>query len=759
MNKVSIKHLAALVCGVAIPALAWPAPAAESAAVGVSAAPSDEVAEIVVTANRVSERLQDVPITVTAVSGEELASQGIYNSQGLGNIAPSLVTSSGASDPTGTNYSIHGVGTGSFQRTIEPSVALILDDVTLIRPEMGLINFNDLSQVEVLNGPQGFLFGKNASAGAIVVKTNDPVIGATNERMSGEYGGISSGNSTSEYRVSSVTNVAVSDSSALRLNLSIQHYSPLIDNALQVPDQDAGLRQAGGSLKYLWSPTDRLTLLFAGDYMDSKGQGTGYPSPRSFAPGSPEAPLFASVGVTPGPDNTEAATNLPLYFNLKMGGGEIRADYALNDNLKLTNITAYRRTYFYQGFDADDGPAPLVNLYNEGHTARQFSEEIRLASTGNSKFNWQAGLFYLNGRIDDNVLAGADLGMVPPPGFDWILGTHAAEKEDLASYAGYGQVTYDFTDTLKMSVGARVTHDRVAMQYFADANGGIESQFTLSPLVSDTVDNTNVSERATLQYQPSRDFMVYGTYARGYKGPGFSQFSLTAVHPEIPTHYEIGEKAQFLDRRVTVNFSVFDTEFKDFQVESADPTTLQFVVANAGKVSTRGADLQVVVVPVTGLTVSAGASYSNAHFVSFMGDQCYPGQSATQCPNGQTTDSSGHQLPFSSRWKEVVDLRYDRPITNYLSGTVGLDLQSQSAYNMFSNANPEGLIVGRTTMDVDFGVHAVDQHWSVRAFCRNCTNRIYPNNLGNNPIFTADYFQTFSYGSFRTLGIGVDTKF
>jgi iron complex outermembrane recepter protein len=503
------KSLALLMCGIAIPAWAWPAPAA------AGLAPADDLAEIVVTANRVAERLQDVPITVTAISGDELASQGIYNSQGLGNVAPSLVTSSGASDPTGTNYSIHGVGTGSFQRTIEPSVALILDDVTLIRPEMGLINFNDLSQVEVLNGPQGFLFGKNASAGAIIVKTHDPVIGATTERLGGEYGGISSGNGTSEYRISSVTNVAVSDQSALRLNLSIQHYSPLTENVLPEPDQHAGLRQLGGSLKYLWNPTDRLTLLVAGDYMDSKGQGTGYPSARSIAPGSPEGPLFASVGVTPGPDNTKAATNLPLYYNLKMGGAQIKADYALTDSLKLTNITSYRRTYFYQGFDADEGPAPLVSLYAEGHFARQFSEEIRLASTGSSKFNYQAGLFYLNGRIDDNVLAGADLGMVPPPGFDWILGTHGAEKEDLASYAGYGQATYNFTDTLKLSVGGRVTHDRVAMQYFADANGGILSQFELSPLVSDIADTTNVSERVTLQYEPSRDFMVYGTYARG----------------------------------------------------------------------------------------------------------------------------------------------------------------------------------------------------------------------------------------------------
>ena len=157
-------------------------------------------------------------------------------------------------------------------------------------------------------------------------------------------------------------------------------------------------------------------------------------------------------------------------------------------------------------------------------------------------------------------------------------------------------------------------------------------------------------------YADLKGTAMEGSFGRGYKGPGYSQFSLTSVHPEIPTHYEIGETAQFLDRRFTVNFSIFDTEFKNFQVESADPETLQFVVANAGKVSTRGADLQVVVVPVTGLKVSAGASYSNAHFVSFMGDQCYPGQAASQCPNGDTTDSSG-RAPDSSQSRPAPPAR------------------------------------------------------------------------------------------------------
>jgi iron complex outermembrane receptor protein len=312
---IRMKSFAAIVCGAAMPTFAFAAPPVDSSIAG-GGGPADELAEVVVTANRVQERLQDVPITVTAVSGEELQAQGIINTQGLANVAPSLTTSSGASDPLGTNYSIHGVGTSSFQRTIEPSVALILDDVSLIRPEMGLINFNDLAQVEVLNGPQGFLFGKNASAGAIVVRTNDPVIGTMSERVSGEYGGLSSGNGTSEYRVSSVSNIAVSSDSALRVNLSIQHYSPLIDNVLPAPDQDAGLRQLGGSAKYLWTPTDRLTLLLAGDYMDSKGQGAGYATYRSIAPGSAEGPLLASIGITPGTDNARTGTDAPQYFNL-----------------------------------------------------------------------------------------------------------------------------------------------------------------------------------------------------------------------------------------------------------------------------------------------------------------------------------------------------------------------------------------------------------------------------------------------------------
>ena len=381
---------------------------------------------------------------------------------------------------------------------------------------------------------------------------------------------------------------------------------------------------------------------------------------------------------------------------------------------------------------------------------------MRLASSGNSRFNYQVGLYYLNGHINDNALAGGDLGMTPPPGFDWIIGANAGEVESLDSYAGYGQATYSLTDSLKLSAGARVTHDRVAMQYFADPNGAVESEFTVSPLVSESVDNTNVSERVTLQYQPERDFMLYGTFARGYKGPGFSQFSLTSVQPEIPTHYEIGEKSQFLDRRLTVNFSIFDTEFRNFQAESANLKNLQFEVRNAGKLSTRGADLQLAYVPFTGLTVSGGVSYVDAHFVSFQGDSCYPGQPT--CVDG-VTDSSGNALPFSTRWKGVVDVRYDRPINAYLAGSVGMDAQSQSSYNMFSNADPQGAIGGRTTFDVDFGLHDIERRWAARIFCRNCSNRIFPANLGSNPLFQTDYQQSFSYGAFRTVGVALEMRF
>lgn len=725
-------------------------PAAGRAA--ADASPSD----IIVTANRRSERLQDVPIAVTAVAGETLRERGVGNPEDLGRLAPSLVTQNNASNAQGTNFSIRGVGTSSFQRSVEPSVALVVDDVTLIRSELGVINFTDLAQVEILNGPQGFLFGKNASAGLVNIRTNDPVIGTNSGRVFSEYGKLDNANDTSLFRVQGIANISLSNDAAARINGFYVKNSALQQNVVPNSRFEGGLRQIGGSAKILWQPTDRLSVLLAGDYMDSHGAGAGVASLRFVTPASPLAQVLPPLGITPGVDNSKSAYDGPTFYNLQVGGAQAKISYELDGGLTLTNIAAFRGFKTSQLFDADYSPLPLVQFFGGGITAHQFSDELRLASPTGGKFDYQVGLFLLKARVQETSLLAASLGQTPPPGFTTILGSDSFWRQHLGSYAAYGQGTYRFTDSLRLTAGARVTHETIKMRFQNTAGGGVASLLPIAPDRSESRNESNFSWRTSLQYDLDPDWMVYATAAQGYKGPGYAQYSFSYVRPETSTHFEIGTKAQFLNRKLTVNVSAFNTDFKNFQAQSIDFTTLSFLLQNAGKLRTRGAELQVIARPTSRLTLNAGLAYTDARFLSFKGDTCYAGQ--LDCVNG-STDSSGRRLPNAPKWKGILGASYEQPLSDQFAATLNVGLTSQSSYNFLSNGDPNAVQKGYTALDLGLTLTQLSLNWSLRAFCRNCTDARYVGTVQSHPFFAGDYIQNQSYGGFRQIGLALDLRF
>lgn len=744
----------ALCTGTLLPFLAMPAFAQTTPA----AASTDvqDSHDIVVTATLRSERLQDVPISVTAVRGETLAERGVTNPEDMVRLTPTLTSSGNAANTQGTNFSIRGVGTASFQRTIESSVATVIDDVTLIRPEMGILNFNDVAQVEVLNGPQGMLFGKNASAGLISVHTNNPVLGETSGRVSSEFSELNTQNHTTDFRLSGVMNVPVSSTVAARFNLLFDTRTAMYKNLVPNPRFEDGVRQITGSGKILWQPSDQLSVLIAGEYMDSKGLGQGVATFRTVSAGSPNGIFLGAVGITPSEDNTFSAYDLQTYANTKIGGGQIKIDYDLGGGTTLTNIAAFRTFNIATGFDADYSPAPLVQRYVEPRAFHQVSDELRIASPTGNPLEYQVGLYALRGTLQQRTIAEANLGSAPPPGFTTTLGGDGFQHQKLTSLAGFGQVTYHLTDAFRAIGGARLTYDEVEMNIRATANGGA---IPLFPPVADTTvtrHNTNVSWRGILQYDVNHDVMLYGTAARGYKGPGFSQFSTGYVRPEISTHFEVGAKTQFLNRRVTLNVSAYHTQFTDFQAQAVDFSSLTIRVTNAGSLVTKGFDAQLSARVAKGLTLSTGLAYTDARFVSFKGDLCYPGQ--VNCVGG-VADSSGNRLTNAPEWKGVGDVRYEWAFTPGLNGNIQLGFTSQSSVEYFSNADPHGHQKGYTMFDVALGLAGRPNSWQLNLFCRNCTDQRYVSAVGNHPLVTSDYLQNYSYAAFRSIGAALAFKF
>jgi iron complex outermembrane receptor protein len=482
---------AALLSGTALPFASLPAYAltAPVAPAAADAATPDSEADIIVTATRRSERLQDVPISVTAVRGETLAERGVTNPEELARLTPTLTTQSGASNQQGTNFSIRGVGTSSFQRTIESSVATVIDDVTLIRPEMGIMNFTDVDQVEVLNGPQGMLFGKNASAGLVSVRTKNPVLGEASGRFGTEYSRLNTANDTSQFRVFGIANLPVSDTVATRFNLLYQYNTPIYKNLATNPRFEGQLRQILASGKLLWQPDDRLSVLVAGDYADLKGLGPGIFSFRSVAPGSPNGFFLSTVGITPSADNTFSAYSLDTFANTRIGGAQVKIDYDLGGGTTLTNIAAYRSFRIRTGFDPDYGPFELAQFYQEPRGFKQWSNELRIASPVGKRFDYQVGLYVLRASLYQRTTAAASLGMAIPPGFTTFLGSDALQQQELGSYAVFGQGTYRITDALRVIAGARLTYDEIKMTFNNTSNGAVALLFPLA--------NNEVSKRHT----------------------------------------------------------------------------------------------------------------------------------------------------------------------------------------------------------------------------------------------------------------------
>lgn len=748
----------ALCTGIVLPFMAMPASAQTASADTAQdeAAPAKDGNEIIVTATRRSERLQDVPISVTAVQGDKLTQRGVTNPEELTRVTPTLTSMSGAANTQGTNFSIRGVGTGSFQRTIESSVATVIDDVTLIRPEMGVLNFNDIDQVEVLNGPQGMLFGKNASAGVVSIRTKNPVLGETSGKVGGEFSQYNTQNHTQEYRLSGILNLPVSSTMAARFNVLLDHKTAMYKNLVANPRFEDGVRQITASGKLLWEPTDRLSILIAGDYMDSKGLGPGVASFRSVVPGSPNGLFLASVHITPGPDNTFSAYDLDTYADTKIGGGQIKIDYDLGGGTMLTNIAAFRTFHIATGFDADYSPAPLVQHYVEPRSFNQVSDELRIASPTGGAFDYQVGLYALLGSVTQRTYAEASLGSAPPPGFTTTLGGIGYQHQNLGSFALFGQGTYHLSDALRVIGGARLTYDTVEMRYFTTPNGAAVPLFTPAPLTDLKRHHTNVSWRGIAQYDLNHDVMLYGTVAKGYKGPGFSQFSSRYVAPEISTHFEAGIKTEFLDRHVTLNLSAYHTGFTDFQSQAVDFSTLTILVRNAGKLVTQGFDAQLTARPVEGLSLSGGLAYTDARFRKFLGDACYAGQAA--CVGG-SSDSSGNRLPSAPKWKAVGDARYEWAFNDALKGHVQIGVTAQTSVEYYSNANPAGHQPGFTTVDLALGLAGKEDSWQLNLFCRNCADKRYVAFVGSHPLVTADYLQNYSYSAFRSIGASLDFNF
>ena len=533
--------------------------------------------EIVVTAERRAERLQDVPMSVVAISGEDVKPGGITGLYDIAHKTPNFkYTEFNLAEP---QIFIRGVGTTNDSGGSDPAVAVFLDDVYLGRPGGAAMDLYDIERIEILRGPQGTLYGKNAAGGAINVFTRKPQ--QEFEAKAGATVG-----SDSLYKVGAYVNGSISDNVAGKLVVNWQTrdgYAKNITTGQELEDDDT--TSVRGQL--LFTPTDRIDILLGFDYTDIDRAGANRRLVNLDVPGLPPLsqipPLLArqeAANQTVG--DRESSFEDSAYGKKELTGFLARVDADL-DWATLTSITAYRdsEVSWFQAL------VPLLSSAQGGlgiyevddwadQDSDQFSQEFRLASEGDN-LKWVVGLYYLDEDVDRTEsfftyweditpLAGLSPGDVT---FNQTAGT--------TSIAAFGQLTWNATDTLALTLGARYTEDdKDIFNEAIDNLDGIPP--TGIPLVgppysvsaSETWDDTTV--RATVEWQAADDAMLYATYSEGFKSGAFNGTqgnpvaASTPLDPEEATNIEIGGKTQWLDDRLRFNFAYFDLDYDDLQV-------------------------------------------------------------------------------------------------------------------------------------------------------------------------------------------------
>ncbi|WP_420136861.1 TonB-dependent receptor [Sphingomonas sp.] len=678
--------------GTALAVLAVPAHAQDVSADARSAAQSADPAEIVVTAQKRRERLQDVPVAVTVVSGDTLAAQGGVNLENAQYLVPTMnFRKSG----TTLNQSLflRGVGTSTFSIAGEPSISTVVDGVVYSRAGEAFSDLIDIERMEVLPGPQGTLFGKNASAGVISITTKRP-----GDRLGGFVeGGYFTGGS--EYRARAAIDIPVSDTVKSRFTGFYGNWDGNIRNIAHGGKRVNGYKHWGVRGIVVADPSPDLKFTLIGDYRKSDddccAEVIGTP-PTSGA----SAPLLPDIN---GRDSRTINQDLITRTKETSWGLSLQGDWTIGRHT-ITSITAYRRWNNEEIRDGDWLPAAYVGLgqlHDTGpQTGNTFSQEVRLTSPADQFFEYVVGGFYSRAfservfRRDDIVCT-----VTPPPAGTALVPcttpgavvTRPSGTADFGStfknYALFGQGTLNFTTKLRGIVGLRYTiddldvfHQRVTTL----AGPGINPSF--GPFQGDT-SHQNVSGKVGLQYDIVPQSMVYATYARGYKGPAYNIFfNLTAtgtniIAPETADSYEIGLKNSLFGGKLVLNLAAWYAKYHNYQANNPDLVAGVLVTrfTNAGTVSTRGVQLDLLVRPVRDLSISGGLAYTDAHVDHFRVPD-----------NGVVTGviADGTRLGAAIPWKGSLAVDYRLRTGGAFDVGLGTQVTTQSAQAGQFDANP-----------------------------------------------------------------------
>lgn len=705
----------------------------------------DALEEVVITAEKREGTVQDTPISIAAFSGAELAKAGVVSTEALSGIVPGL----NVQREVIGKVVIRGVGTENFSVGSDPGVAIHLDGVYLARSSVSVFEFFDTQRIEVLRGPQGTLYGRNATGGVINIISNKP------EVEFGGYAKIDVGN-YSKKRLEGALNVPFSDTAAGRLSVL------WADRDGYTKNLNAGARARGygeldnqdlyavrGQIRF--TPSDafegHLQLDVSKD--DSNPPAFKYFT-HSTPPGLPWSPVTSMGAAVPGdqvlPDLRQVSQGFeqtvpgstrtaPAIGGNKSTSANIKLTWDLG-NLSLMSQTAYRKTDFSWLNDGDGVDAFFVTYFQDDES-KQLTQEFQLSNAGESRFDWILGAFYL--KEESKTFSGLAFNIgIPPPGINGIL---IDGESNTKSISVFGQGTYEFTDRLRGTLGVRYTKDDKDGDLVYNLFGGVlpppgPTGTTWPQVLNDSW--SAVTPKVGVDFDFTDDIMGYVSATRGFKSGGFNLIAVqTPYDPEFLWSYEAGLKTKLADGRVIANFGAFLYDYKDMQVGKI--VNLSDVLTNAAGSTVKGLEAEIRAALGGGVELNVGAAYLDAKFDEFLTEDpavdaapAALGPNAGACERRDPTATSprgvslaGCDLRRAPKFSGNVGLAWTRSLT----GGAELSLRGDYAYKSkqyFTQFNRDAVSQDSYgLLNLRVGYRAPDDRWAVTLWADNVADEEY----------------------------------
>jgi iron complex outermembrane recepter protein len=677
------------------------------------------IAEIVVTARRREESLQDVPIAVSAVDAESLNLRGAPDITDLQRTTPSLTLQVSRGTNSTLTAFIRGVGQQDPLWGFEPGVGLYVDDIYYARPQGAVLDILDVDRIEVLRGPQGTLYGRNTIGGTIKYVTRR--LGNTSRLMvraeGGNYG-----------QLNGVVSGALPITDTVSIGASLGSFNSDGYGQNLFTGADHGLHKdvMTGRASIEITPTDSLFFRLAYDRVDDKSN--PYHGHREL-PG---------VGATSSvlPDEYDTNAGFTDVMEVETSGYSLLAQWSASNALTFKSISAYREGETYPlGIDFDGTPAPTLDIGSAPvpgsqatYADHQFSQELQ-ALLNFERWQGVVGIYYL-----DAMARGA---------FDTILGNAGftqgtSGRVDTESYAAFADVSFDITERLSAAVGARWTRDAKDATNFKANYLGLGSPisarnvapFQILTNYSNSKDFEEVTPRVSLTFEASDELTAYAAYGRGFKSGGFDMRgdavaypdTVNGYDPEIVDSYEIGLKGRLADGRITYAGAIFDQEYKDQQVTIQRPgltptSPVVSVVENVGKSRIRGAELEATTALTDSFEVKLSASYLDAEFLEYV----------TFNPVTRQNEDVADQrfVQNTPEWMGSLGLKYRWPLAERGELTFTGSASYRDSVHLFETPSPVLDQDAYTLYDAGVIWKSATEAWQVALYGRNLSDERY----------------------------------